>query len=82
MMDWQTEGILTCRKNNVISKLIPFTLDEIIKWKHFLLLALCEGNPPATGGSPSQRPVTRSFDIFFDLCLNEWLSKQLRRQWF
>ena len=31
------------------------------------LLALCEGNPPITGGFPSQRPVTQSFDIFFDL---------------
>ena len=26
--------------------------------------------------------VTRSFDIFFDLCLNKRLSKQLRRRWF
>ena len=29
------------------------------------LLAICEGNPPATGGFSSQRPVTRSFDFFF-----------------
>ena len=26
-----------------------------------------------TGEFPSQRPVTRSFDVFFDLCLNKWL---------
>ena len=45
------------------------------------LLALCEGNPPVTGGFPSQRPVTRSFDFFY-LCLNKRLSKQSRRQWF
>ena len=31
------------------------------------LLALCEGNPLVTGGFPSQRPVTRSFEVFFDL---------------
>ena len=30
------------------------------------LLALCMGNPPVTGGFPSQRPVTRNFDVFFD----------------
>ena len=30
------------------------------------LLALCEGNSPVTGEFPSQRPVTRSFDIFYD----------------
>ena len=34
------------------------------------LLALGEGNPPGTGGFPSQRPVTRSFDAFFHLRLN------------
>ena len=30
------------------------------------LLAICEGN-----NGPSQRPVTRSFDVFFDLCLKK-----------
>ena len=29
-----------------------------------------------------QRPVTRSFDVFFDLYLYKRLSKQLRRRWF
>ena len=46
------------------------------------LLALCEENPLVTDGSPSQRPVTGSFDVFFDLCLNKRLSKQSRRRWF
>ena len=37
------------------------------------LLALCEGNSPVTGEFPSQRPVTWSFDVFFDLCwTNSW----------
>ena len=40
------------------------------------LLALCAGNSPVTGEFPTQRPVTRSFDVFFDLCLNKRLSKQ------
>ena len=30
------------------------------------LLALCEENPPVTGGFPSQRPMTHSFDVFFE----------------
>ena len=34
------------------------------------------------GEFPSQRPVTRSFAIFFDLHLNKRLSKQSRRRWF
>ena len=35
------------------------------------LLSLCAGNPPVAGEFPTQRPVTRSFDVFFDLCLNK-----------
>ena len=41
------------------------------------LLALCEGKLPVTSEFPSQRPVARSFDIFFDL--RKRLSKQSRR---
>ena len=40
------------------------------------LLAICAGNSPASGEFPTQRPVTRSFDVFFDLCLDKRLSKQ------
>ena len=47
-----------------------------------VILDLCAGNSPVTGDSPSQRPVRRSFDIFFDLRLNKRLSKQSRRWWF
>ena len=36
------------------------------------LLALGERNPPVTGEFPSQRPVTRSFDVLFDLSLVIW----------
>ena len=40
------------------------------------LCAICEGNSPDPGEFPAQRPVTRSFDVFFDLRLNKQLSKQ------
>ena len=40
------------------------------------LLALCAGNSPVTGEFPAQRPVTRSFDVSFDLRLNKRSSKQ------
>ena len=46
------------------------------------LLALCEGNSPVTDEFPTQRPVTRSFDVFFDLRLNKRLSKQSWCWWF
>ena len=38
------------------------------------LLALCEGNPPVTGGFPSQRA---SDDVFVDVSLNKSLNKPL-----
>ena len=49
------------------------THNIVIKWKTFFaLLALCEGNPPVNGGFPSQRPVTQSRYVFFDLRSNGW----------
>ena len=56
-------------------------------WRHQMetfsaLLALCAGNSPVTGEFPTQRPVTRSFDVFFDLRVNKRLSKQSWGWWF
>ena len=56
-------------------------------WRHQMekfsaLLALCAGNSSVTGEFPTQRPVTQSFDVFFDLRLNAWLSKQSWDWWF
>ena len=56
-------------------------------WRHQMetfsaLLAICAGNSPVPGEFPSQRPVTRSFDVFFDLHLNKRLSKQSWGWWF
>ena len=45
------------------------------------LLAICAGNSPVPGEFPAQRPVTRSFDVFFDLRLNKRLSKQSWDWW-
>ena len=49
------------------------------KWKHFL--RYFEGNSLVTGEFPAQSPVTRSFDAYFDLCLNKRLSKPLWGWW-
>ena len=46
------------------------------------LLAICAGNSPVPGEFPTQSPVTRSFDVFFDLRLNKRLSKQSSGWWF
>ena len=69
-----------------------FFLNEIVWffdswWLHQMeafsaLLAICAGDSPVTCEFPAQRPVTRSFDAFFDLRLNKRLSKQSRGWWF
>ena len=46
------------------------------------LLALCARNSPVPGEFPTQRPVTRSFDVFFDLHPNKRSSKQWWGLWF
>ena len=56
-------------------------------WRHQMetfseILAICAENSPVTGEFPAQRWVTRSFDVFFDLCLNKLLSKQSWGWWF
>ena len=45
------------------------------------LLAICAGNSPVTGEFPAQRPVTRSYDAYFDLRLNKRLGKQSWGWW-
>ena len=56
-------------------------------WRHQMetfsaLLALCAGNSPVIGEFPTQRPVTRGFGVFFDLCLNKRLGNQSWGWWF
>ena len=45
-------------------------------------LAICAGNSPVTVEFPTQTPMTRSFDVFFDLRLDKRLSKESRGWWF
>ena len=50
-------------------------------WRHQMetfsaLLVLCEGNPPVTGGFPSQRGRNAGFGVFIDVSLNKRLNKQ------
>ena len=54
----------------------------IYSFTYSALLAVCAGNSPVTGDFPAQRPVTRSFDTFFDLRLNKRFSKQSWGGWF
>ena len=61
---------------------------KYISWWHHEMetfsasLAICAGNSPITGEFPTQRSLTRSFDVFFHLRLNKRLSKQWWGWWF
>ena len=71
------QGLLQC-----FSASVPFTW-----WRHQMetfsvLLVLCVGNSPVTGEFTAQRPETRSFDVFFDVCRNKRLNKQWWGWWF
>ena len=48
----------------------------------FRVTGLCAGNSPITGEFLAQRPVTRSFHVFFDLRPNKQLNKQSWGWWF
>ena len=65
-VDWQIKKILMMTSSNGF----------------IALLALCARNSPVNGEFPAERPVTRSFGVFFHLCLNKRLSKQSWGCWF
>ena len=85
---WSSHIICSCNMTAVpIHVMVSLGLndahDDVTKRKKVsALLALCAENSPANGEFPAQRPVTRSFDVFFDLLLNKRLNKQSIRRWF
>ena len=66
--------------NEMKLDMVLISYDDVIKWKH--LSRYCAGNSPVPGEFPTQRPVTRTFDVFFDMRLNTRLSKQWWGWWF
>ena len=70
-----------CIFYHLYKRSINYRLCTTSRWRHQMetfsaSLALCVGNSPITGKFPAQRPMTWGFDVFFDLRLNEQLSKQ------
>ena len=64
----------------------PWTRRRLARWRHQIetfsaSLAICAGNSPVPGEFPTQRPVTRSFDVFIDLRPNKRLSKEWWGWW-
>ena len=70
-----------------LASMTLFKARLITWWRHQMetssaLLAISAGNSPVSGEFPAQRPVTRRFDVFFDLRLNERLRKHSWGWWF
>ena len=80
---------LRCWKTIIGLRITPMVIFKVNEYSHFFLpemfsalLALCAGKSLVTGEFPAQRPVTRSFDVFFDLRLHKQLNKQPWGWWF
>ena len=60
----------------------PFKSLGTFSWCHqmetvSMLLALCEGNPPATSGFPSQMANSTGFDVFLTTFINQMTAYKL-----
>ena len=86
-------GLNHVRFDRLASIWIPRILVANMTWGHrgmmtssngniYALLAICAGNSPVPGEFPTQRPVTRIFNVYFDLRPNKRLSKQSWGWWF
>ena len=81
-----SERTPSCNQDLVITK-TQVHQPVVSKWRHQMetfsaLLVICSGNSPVSGEFPAQRPVTRGFDVFFDLHLIKLLSNHSRGWWF
>ena len=80
-------GTIGWHRNSNTKIMVLHLSEKMIWWRNqvetcWAILALCAGNSSVTGEFPTQRPVTRRFDVFFDLRLNKQLSKQSLGWWF
>ena len=58
-------------KRSIACVFVPWWRHQMETFSASRLLAFCKGNSPVTGEFSSQKPVTRSFDDFFDLRLKK-----------
>ena len=88
LFDWRKSSCFTKALNISKNTLKYIRHTKFLSWwRHQMetfsaLLAICAGNSPIPGEFPALRPITRSFNVFFDLRLNKRLSKQSWGWWF
>ena len=78
-----------CQGNRPVPGRFPSLMASNVEtwWRHQMetfsaLVVICAGKSPVPGEFLAQRPVTRSFNVFFDLRLNKRLSTQSWGWWF
>ena len=86
-MAWVGKHIPWWRHHTKYSSCGPISYDDammtpIIRKRLPRYWSFVRGNHRSPANSPHKGPVTRSFVVFFDLCMNKWLSKPSRRRWF
>ena len=72
---------------HILWNVLSFRLGKLAWWRHQMeknrhYWPFVWGDSSITKEFPVQRPVTRSFGVFFDLRLNKWLSKRSWGWWF
>ena len=86
-MTWLRRNLRKCESFTQRRCHITEGLREPSWWRHRMetfsaLLAICAGNSLVPSEFRTQSPVTRSFDVYFDLRPNKRLSKQPWGWWF
>ena len=79
-MAWHPDKPLAFVLHNVYSKQVKGWRNQMETFPRYW--SFVGGIHRSPVDSPHKGPVTRSFDVFFDLRLNTRLSKQSRRRWF
>ena len=87
LVDYFKMGMRNAYQNKQFTFIVSTIHLRITWWRHqtetfSALLDICAVNSPVPSEFPTYRPVTRSFDVFFDLRLNKRLSKQSWGWWF
>ena len=87
---WRLNGKIESSYRNMIinnilqttSYTLPSEFSNMMTSSNGNIFRVIVGEFTGPGEFPTQRPVTRSFDVFFDLRLNKRLSKQPWGWWF
>ena len=74
--------VIVMNDAHVLRRVTRPALGTVVEWKRQCMMTSSNGNIFRANGHLCKGPVTRGFDVFFDLRLNKRLSKQSWGWWF